>query len=153
MRKRISIDSLIRQFLAAKQSLLNEKAEIENQLKHINDALAQASIPLDLERLPLGRTPEPKLKARKKQVRGNLVPVTSSIDASVPHPPPGSEPVASENIVVFESSGFQPTSSRATKDFATPSEAQMIEHQGSSATLGGDAQEKPLRTMDRIALL
>jgi hypothetical protein len=152
MGKRKSVDALLQQFLAARQSLLNEKAEIERKLRTINDSLAENSISLEFAPPVLRRPPRRPANASKKQMGSPELPLESTTASTVPQNTSGSEPVlAVENIVALPSAGSAPIA--ALEAPMIPAEEQIVARQGSNAALRDDQQKSPPAKLDRIALL
>jgi hypothetical protein len=154
MGKRKPIEAILQQFLAARQRLLNEKADIERKLRTIHDTLAEKSISLEFEPPVLRRPPHRPVNDSKKQMRSKELPSASTTASRAPQDPSGPEPVLpAENIVALPASGSPPNGSAALEAPLMPPEEQMIELQGSNAALPEDEQKSPPPKLDRIALL
>src|ERR1019366_2994927 len=144
----------LQQFLAARQRLLNEKADIERKLRTIHDTLAEKSISLEFEPPVLRRPPHRPVNDSKKQMRSKELPSASTTASSAPQDPSGPEPVLpAENIVALPATVPPPNGSAALEAPLMPPEEQMIELQGSNAALPEDEHKSPPPKLDRIALL
>ncbi len=154
MGKRKPIEAILQEFLAARQRLLNEKADIERKLRTINDTLAEKSISLEFEPPVLRRTPHRPVNDSKKQMRSKVLPSASTTASTVPQITSGPEPVLpAENIVALPASVPPPNGSAALEAPMMPPEKQTVERQDLNVALPEDEQKGPPPKPDRIELL